>query len=132
MSADNDDEHGAEDTRHHETFDPTPTTELAADEPQSPMWLPALGAALFIGVGIWWMTGDDAPAAENRPATSATASTAPTPTGAPAVASGTAPKTAAPRRRPTPKGSASANANTEARRKRREAIQKLRKAKQGR
>ena len=24
------------------------------DEPKSPMWLPALGAALFLGAGLWW------------------------------------------------------------------------------
>lgn len=26
------------------------------DEPKTPMWLPALGAALFVAVGIWWAT----------------------------------------------------------------------------
>jgi hypothetical protein len=26
------------------------------DEPRTPMWLPALGAALFLLVGIWWAT----------------------------------------------------------------------------
>lgn len=25
----------------------------AEDEPQTPMWLPALGAALFIAFGLW-------------------------------------------------------------------------------
>lgn len=24
------------------------------DEPKSPLWLPALGAALFLVAGIWW------------------------------------------------------------------------------
>ncbi|MGH7293765.1 MAG: hypothetical protein ACRELB_02475, partial [Polyangiaceae bacterium] len=24
------------------------------DEPRSPMWLPVLGAALFLAAGIWW------------------------------------------------------------------------------
>jgi len=24
------------------------------DEPKSPMWLPALGAALFVAVALWW------------------------------------------------------------------------------
>lgn len=26
------------------------------DEPQSPMWLPALGIVLFLVAGIWWAT----------------------------------------------------------------------------
>ncbi len=26
------------------------------DEPQTPMWLPALGVALFLAYGIWWAT----------------------------------------------------------------------------
>jgi hypothetical protein len=26
------------------------------DEPKTPMWLPALGAALFLLAGIWWAT----------------------------------------------------------------------------
>jgi hypothetical protein len=25
------------------------------DEPRTPMWLPALGAALFVGAGLWWV-----------------------------------------------------------------------------
>lgn len=31
------------------------------DEPKSPLWLPALGAALFLLVGIWWVTRTPAP-----------------------------------------------------------------------
>lgn len=27
-----------------------------SDEPKSPLWLPALGAALFLIAGIWWVT----------------------------------------------------------------------------
>jgi hypothetical protein len=27
-----------------------------SDEPKSPLWLPALGAALFLLAGIWWVT----------------------------------------------------------------------------
>ena len=26
------------------------------EEPKTPMWLPALGGALFLVVGIWWAT----------------------------------------------------------------------------
>ena len=74
MSAHDHEEHSPEDTRHHEPFDPTPVTEAAPGEPNSPMWLPVLGAALFACVGIWWLTGSDAPAAENVAITSASAS----------------------------------------------------------
>ncbi len=35
----------------------------AEAEPQSPMWLPALGAALFIGAAIWFF-GTSKPAEE--------------------------------------------------------------------
>lgn len=30
---------------------PSPT-----EEPKTPMWLPAVGVALFLAVGIWWAT----------------------------------------------------------------------------
>ena len=32
-------------------------------EPQTPMWLPALGAVLFLAVGLWWATRPAPPAA---------------------------------------------------------------------
>ena len=32
------------------------------DDPSSPLWLPALGAALFLLAGIWWLAfGNDEP-----------------------------------------------------------------------
>ena len=31
-------------------------------EPKTPMWLPALGAALFLLVGLWWATRPEPPA----------------------------------------------------------------------
>jgi hypothetical protein len=31
------------------------------DEPQTPLWLPALGAALFVAVGLWWAVTPSAP-----------------------------------------------------------------------
>src|SRR5579863_5725381 len=46
------------------------------DEPKSPMWLPALGAALFLGVGLWWAVTPSAPPpvpAGSEPAASAAA-----------------------------------------------------------
>ncbi|MFO0670846.1 MAG: hypothetical protein U0235_14650 [Polyangiaceae bacterium] len=53
---------------------------VAEDEPKTPMWLPALGVALFLIVGIWFATRpgdatDDAKKGEAAPA--ATASAAP-------------------------------------------------------
>jgi hypothetical protein len=73
------------------------------DEPKSPLWLPALGGALFLAVGLWWAVTPsspdpvdvaDAPVASAAPA----APTAPPP----------APSAAAPQMRPTmpPSGSA--------------------------
>jgi hypothetical protein len=70
-------------------FDPTPISELPADEPTTPMWLPALGAALFIAVGAWWALSDeDAPAADTtvNASASATAKALPPPTPARAAA----------------------------------------------
>jgi len=47
------------------------------------MWLPALGAALFVGVGLWWAVTPAAPAiaADQEPSASASAA-APPPTAA--------------------------------------------------
>jgi hypothetical protein len=60
------------------------------DEPKTPMWLPALGAALFLIVGIWWaMRPSDAPAPSAEPAASASA-------GAPATATAAAVRPAVP------------------------------------
>lgn len=38
------------------------------DEPKSPMWLPALGAALFITVGLWWAVTPSPPPPPEEPA----------------------------------------------------------------
>ncbi len=44
------------------------------DEPKTPMWLPALGAALFLIVGIWFATRPtEAPKADAAPVPSASA-----------------------------------------------------------
>jgi len=57
----------------------------ASDEPKSPMWLPALGGALFLIWGIWWATRPNPPpppepAVTAQPVASAQASaSAPTP-----------------------------------------------------
>lgn len=57
---------------------------VAEDEPKTPMWLPALGVALFLIVGIWFATrpaeptADDAQKGEGAGAApTATASAAP-------------------------------------------------------
>jgi hypothetical protein len=48
------------------------------DEPKTPMWLPGLGAALFVGVGLWWaVTPGAPPPAPDAAAASASAATPP-------------------------------------------------------
>jgi hypothetical protein len=42
-------------------------------EPQTPMWLPALGAALFVAVGLWWAVTPSAPPISADTAASASA-----------------------------------------------------------
>lgn len=46
------------------------------EEPKTPMWLPALGGALFLLVGIWWATRSEPPVTAPPPAASATAEAA--------------------------------------------------------
>ncbi|MGD0528398.1 MAG: hypothetical protein ABSE49_24900 [Polyangiaceae bacterium] len=62
----------------------------AQAEPQTPMWLPALGAGLFVAVGLWWAVTPSAPAiTADDTAASASASVAaaaPTPPAAPPAA----------------------------------------------
>ena len=65
------------------------------DEPKTPMWLPALGAALFVGVALVWAVtpSSPTPAAPEQPVRAATAAAtttappartiAPTPPGEP-------------------------------------------------
>jgi hypothetical protein len=49
----------------------------ASDEPQTPMWLPALGAVMFLAAGIWWATRPVYhPPPEPEPAPKASASVA--------------------------------------------------------
>jgi hypothetical protein len=44
------------------------------DEPKTPMWLPALGAALFVSVGLWWaVTPPSPPVVDTAGAASASA-----------------------------------------------------------
>src|ERR1700733_3064747 len=56
------------------------------DEPKSPIWLPALGAAIFLGIGLWWDVMPSAQATGPQPGASqvmAQASAPPAPPGAP-------------------------------------------------
>jgi hypothetical protein len=46
------------------------------DEPKTPMWLPALGAALFVAVALWWAVTPSTPSIAPEPAASASASVA--------------------------------------------------------
>jgi hypothetical protein len=60
----------------------------AEDEPKTPMWLPALGATLFVSAGLWWAVtpGDPLPGADQPVASAsapATAAPPPAPTAAP-------------------------------------------------
>jgi len=48
----------------HEAFDAQPATELSPGEPESPLWLPVVGLALFAGVGLWWSMGEEESATE--------------------------------------------------------------------
>jgi len=69
--------------------DAEPSDELAADEPKTPLWLTALGGALFLVLAIAWLVArsDDASttaaAAASASAAPAAAPTNPTPVAAP-------------------------------------------------
>lgn len=62
------------------------------DEPKTPMWLPALGAALLIAVALWWAITPSAPdhaAPDASPsASAASAASVPPPHAAPPVPTG--------------------------------------------
>jgi hypothetical protein len=57
------------------------------DEPRSPMWLPALGAALFVGLAVWWAVTPSAalPAPEGYPVASIVLNPTPPPAAPPAA-----------------------------------------------
>jgi hypothetical protein len=82
------------------------------DEPRSPMWLPALGAALFVGVALWWAVTPSAaaPAPEASPGASVAVNPTPPASAPPARPTmpgqpGTQPGTGAPQMR-APAGAA--------------------------
>jgi hypothetical protein len=62
---------GHHDASHHDHFDNDPVTELPADEPRTPSWIPILGLTLFFLAGTAFLVmgrGDDEAKAENAPA----------------------------------------------------------------
>jgi hypothetical protein len=76
-------------------FEGEPVAALAADEPRTPGWLPALGAALFVAAAVWFLAiskGDDAAAAAvasasaSAPVAEVTAQPAPPPPAPPSPA----------------------------------------------
>src|SRR5580692_6564204 len=77
-----------------------PTVAPPDDEPRSPMWLPALGATLFLGLGLWWAVTPSSQAVASQAPSSATSA------GASAAAAQPAPSAA-----PQPKASAAAPAS---------------------
>jgi len=48
---------GADHDEHHEEFDPSPVQKLGADEPETPLWLSAVGVALFGLAGLYLALG---------------------------------------------------------------------------
>lgn len=61
VSRESDRSHGVADGgggHHHEAFDGEPASELGPGEPETPLWLPVVGLAFFVAVGVWWGLGD--------------------------------------------------------------------------
>jgi len=51
----------------HHGFDPEPVSEIADEEPRTPMWMPAVGVTLLVAGGLYFATGDDAATDETAP-----------------------------------------------------------------
>jgi hypothetical protein len=79
-------------------------------EPQTPMWLPALGALFFAGAFVYWATLPSAPTGSADAAASAASAAAAAPTGTPSPAASTAPSPVA--LRPAPVAGAGTAAAT--------------------
>jgi len=76
------------DAPHEHAFDGEPVSALAADEPRTPGWLPALGGAIFVVAAVWFLAiskGDDTAAAAAAASASAAASAVAAPASAPAA-----------------------------------------------
>jgi pyruvate/2-oxoglutarate dehydrogenase complex dihydrolipoamide acyltransferase (E2) component len=88
MATDLHHEAGGDDAAHdHHAFDPEPIRELPPDEPQTPLWLPALGLVLLVIFGIYLALGDGEAPGEGVSATAE----APADATAPAAAAPAAP-----------------------------------------
>ena len=63
----------------HDHFDNEPATELGADEPRTPNWVPYLGLALFFSAGVACMlcSDEDKPAADKPVAAAVAVEAAP-------------------------------------------------------
>lgn len=76
----------------HDAYDGEPATELGPGEPRTPLWLPAVGAALFVLAGIVLVSRDGADAAPAKARAEGAATAAPAaPTAAPMQATRPAP-----------------------------------------
>jgi len=62
--------HDAHSTQAHDahSFDGEPVKHLPPDEPQTPGWVPALGLALFVLVGIWLLASSAGDGSSTKPA----------------------------------------------------------------
>jgi hypothetical protein len=96
-------------------FDAQPATSLSEGEPETPLWLPAVGLAFFVAVGLFMLTGDEEPGA-GEPTTTAKTAAAVAPPARPARPAAPTPATP-PRPRPAlmpaPPGSGPPKVRTE-------------------
>lgn len=67
---------GDEAAHAHHAFDPEPIAELPADEPHTPLWMPAVGLALLVIFGTWLALGGDEPSGEDQAEEAAPTATA--------------------------------------------------------
>jgi len=118
-------------------FDDEPVHALSPDEPRTPNWVPALGAALFVAVGVWFLVtakGDDATAGAAASASASAYVTASAPANAaPAPPATNAARAAQPRQAVAPPSGAPARPapSGSARRYTKEDLERMRKSIQG-
>jgi hypothetical protein len=75
------------------------------EEPKTPMWLTAVGAALFVGVALWWAV---TPSAPSTPVEAAPSASAPAAAAAPNPQAQAVPPPAQPLQQAAPPASAQA------------------------
>ena len=103
MSSGSHDTHAAAD--HDHAFDGEPPSELPADEPRTPGWLPALGMGLFVAAAVAFLVTRERPAQAEAPAPDKAAVAAPAAPTPPAMQ-----RIAQPMAAPTPAGTDAAAA----------------------